>query len=438
MGRRSIPISGQGDIGVTGTRGRYVARVRWRTSDGAYHETTAAGSSKEEARGACVERLNLQRAEFEAALQGPSMDEVVTMDDLAAMWIADLRADVGTERELSGSTINKYEGIWRGTLRHAFDGIALDDLTRQVAMKGLGSLIEHKRDGSGAVRLGADGQPVPVRGRNPWTVLSLMLDYAAETGLRVDADEVLPARRAKRRGRKAKVAKPLPRAVTTPEFKALLTGVRLFRETRRTRMHADLEDVLVCLWWLGPRINELLGLRVEDCHLDGDPGDPRPYVLIHDTLSDHGPGRRREHSGARKALGELRTILHPDAVEVLRRRIGTRHDPTALVFCTRTGGPLWDSNLRAHLAEVAHKGPADTQHPYRVDLPWLTFHSLRDTLATRMEKAHGIEAAAAALGNTVAVAAAHYVERPKVVEVDPTALVDDETPERDSTAPSAE
>ena len=124
----------------------------------------------------------------------------------------------------------------------------------------------------------------------------------------------------------------------------------------------------------GLRRGELLGLRREDCHLDG----PEPYVWVEGTLDPHG----REWSPSPKTDSSRREVsLTPDATLALRTWMARPVHPDNLdhlVFTTSSGRPVDARNLVRHFHRTAERSGAAAARQARLgDVAPMRFHDLR-------------------------------------------------------------
>ena len=132
----------------------------------------------------------------------------------------------------------------------------------------------------------------------------------------------------------------------------------------------------------GLRVGEILGLRWKDVDLVS--GELKVEQAIYRGLA-----------GSPKTKGSRRTLPLPQALLPVLARV-ERHSATRseeeLVFRSRTGRPLNDSNLlHRHLKPVGRQ----------IGAPWLNWHTLRRTHATLLQAAGGtLKDAQAQLGHS--------------------------------------
>jgi integrase len=118
----------------------------------------------------------------------------------------------------------------------------------------------------------------------------------------------------------------------------------------------------------GLRIGEILGLRWENVDLD------RSERRVEQTVY-------RGSVGSPKTKGSRRTLPLPETAVMALKRLAQRDgDPERLVFSSRKGTALNDSNLL-----LRHLKPAGKQ----IGAPWVSWHTFRRTHATLLQLAGG-------------------------------------------------
>jgi integrase len=155
-------------------------------------------------------------------------------------------------------------------------------------------------------------------------------------------------------------------------------------------------DLLVAT---GARPNEVLALRWSDVDLNADP----PTVTIRGTLIDHGriAGKPLHRQDARKGDAPEHTVVLPrlgvEALETLKGEFS----PDDPVFANRGGGWMSLANMRRALRASLPE-----------DLPGITPHSFRRTVATVVRDALGPDKAQQQLSHSkLSTTEQHYLQR---------------------------
>lgn len=200
--------------------------------------------------------------------------------------------------------------------------------------------------------------------------------------------------------------KTQPRALTVTEIHTPRQAVRAWRadpEGRRGPAPSpNLPALVDLLLGSGMRIGEAVALRWGDVHLDSTPGGVSTVSVVATMVQ---VGYREVRQEITKSERGMRTITVPpftaDALRTLRPQDPDPQDP---VFITRAGTHWQTQNARRSLNRALEAAGLDRRsvHP----------HLLRSTVATTLKTSgHDVATAAAVLGNTEAVTAAHYIER---------------------------
>lgn len=195
------------------------------------------------------------------------------------------------------------------------------------------------------------------------------------------------------------------RALTPNEETQLLTRINTWANARGKHSGdpSRLRDIVVVALATGGRIGEVLALRGKDLTQI----TKRPLaVSVHVTgtvVEDHGI-HRQEYT---KTEAGLRTLIvgGPAAVALLARKAKT--GDASPLFPSRTG--RWGS-------------PSNTRRALRTALAgsrlaWVTPHTLRRTLGTRVAQQSGVLTAAEALGHADTRTVSRYVERRRTVNL---------------------
>lgn len=378
MARPPMPIGTWGKITRTQLApGRWQALAKYRDYDGRTRRVKRTGPT-----GAAAERA-LTAALRDRATPTDSVTEITrdtTLADLAALWMVTRE----TEGKLSESTIEHYHSA----------------INRYIG-PGLGEV----RVGEASVgRIDAFLRAIPgdAAAKTSRSILSGMFGLAA----RHDAIASNPVRDTTAR---IPARKPV-RALTVDELQMLRRRVATWaggNEVGPPR-GIDVPEVFDVLAGTGGRIGEVLALRTEDLDLRADP----PTATFAGTIDKHGARQPRV-----KTDSSYRTVVLPAfTVAALRRQIA-RDLPTDqdLVFPGRHGGPRRTGNVRLQLRTARSTIVRDAQG--RPDGPaemfdWVTPHVFRKTVATAVEGAVTIEAAAGQLGHaSPEITRTHYVQR---------------------------
>lgn len=192
-----------------------------------------------------------------------------------------------------------------------------------------------------------------------------------------------------------------PRALTDEEIHAFRTAIQQWCGTgehgqRRGEGLPEIVDVLI---GTGLRIGECLALRWQDVDFDAGTVSVRGIV-------DPTTGERVERTKTQKS----RRTIHaaPIALNALRkqRAKGYEHYLGEAVFPSIRGGYRTVNAVERQL-----------QHARPEELKWITPHSFRKTVSTRIEQRFGILAASRHLGHSSSqVTESAYLARPEVQE----------------------
>lgn len=155
----------------------------------------------------------------------------------------------------------------------------------------------------------------------------------------------------------------------------------------------------------GMRPHEVFALQLDDITLDGSD----PYLDVTGTLVEEkgAPGGWVRKPAPKSDNGWRRILLPPHAVEAIREatkdlEITACPNPSGLLFPARTGSLRNPNNF----GRVWRAARGD-------NFAWVTPRTFRKGAATEVDHAYGDpERAARQLGNTRAVAKAHYIDVP--------------------------
>ncbi|MFJ4161783.1 site-specific integrase [Micrococcus luteus] len=193
------------------------------------------------------------------------------------------------------------------------------------------------------------------------------------------------------------------RALSLEDVRTLRRRLRAWQDAPmpdgRHSRSGDLLDVVDVMLATGCRIGEALALRWEDVDLDA-----RRVAITGTVVSLKGRGMvRQDHAKSRGSMKSFPVDEH--TAEMVRgrwERMAGLGIIGPMVFPSATG-TLWDpSSFRAQWRPAA----------VAIGFEWVTPHTFRKTVATRVADAEGLAAASAYLGHSSeAVTAGHYVER---------------------------
>ncbi|MGC0272394.1 tyrosine-type recombinase/integrase [Pseudactinotalea sp. Z1739] len=153
-------------------------------------------------------------------------------------------------------------------------------------------------------------------------------------------------------------------------------------------------------WAARLRIGETLALTENDIDLDAEV----PVVHVRATVVPaSGKGLIRQVEP--KSSASRRTVpATTDAITAIRKALSLGMDggPLHLLFPNLSGGLRQPGNVRTDLGRIVEG----------TDLEWVTTHTMRKTVVTRVAHAHGSTVAAAILGQSgTATAERHYIAR---------------------------
>lgn len=366
MARPSLEIGTYGAIKRTEVSpGRWRARTRFRDHDGVTRLVERYGAT-----GAAAERA-LKSALRDRAR--PTGGDEITPDtairELGKAWIASLP----TTGKVSPQTIEKYTRTVNKHIVPALGGVRINEIS-------VGKLELF------LTTVEADGTARWCR-----VCLTGMFSMAA----RHDAIGQNPVRETSTRDRPATEI----RALTLEEVALLRKNIATWSgsNTMGPPRGDDLAELVDVLLGTGLRIGEALALRWPDVDLDSK----IPTITVAATIVSVGGTYFRQETPKTKA-GHRAVVLPPFVVDALRRQ-RDRELPAEneLVFPSTRGGVRSPNNVRRQLRQARGDG-----------LGWVTPHVLRKTTATFIDRAVGVDAAAAQLGHSgTRVTTAHYVQK---------------------------
>lgn len=385
MGRPKQPTGASGEVSVFAYGNGYRAKARVGDPDGVTRQVTATGKSRAAAKRALAERL-ANRTPPKPKRRAPTpgvLTAASSLTEASESWVIECRR----RGKPSEQSLRTYGSAFQAAIRHLGDDLTLGELTPGLLQRELEPL---------------EAQPETLRLARTW------LRQVCGHAVRHDAiptnplRELLPVTRPKREVRVLTDAEARELVRLCVEHRAPRdeTG-RVFMGPKPTSL---LPDAVVLMLGTGLRIGECLALRWDDIDLDAEP----PTLSVTGTLVQKTPGGLVRQAQPKTGSGFRTLALTPAVRGVLARRRREARGELELVFATRAGTPVAPHNIR-RLLRAATAGTG---------LAWVHPHVLRKTFATRVERALGPAAAAAALGHSgVAVTEAHYLARTAVHDV---------------------
>lgn len=360
------------EIGTYGTVTRteispdkWRARTRYRDHDGVTRLVERYGAT-----GAAAERA--LKAALRDRARPTDADEITrdtTIRELGAAWIASL-PHTG---KVSPQTVEKYTRTINKHIVPALGGVRVGEISVGKLERFLNAV-----EGDGTAR---------------WCRVCLtgMFSMAA----RHDAIGQNPVRETSTRDRPATEI----RALTLEEVALLRKNIAAWAgsNTMGPPRGDDLAELVDVLLGTGLRIGEALALRWPDVDLDSE----IPTITVAATIAQVG-GKYFLQETAKTKAGHRAVVLPRFVVDALRRQ-RERELPAedGLVFPSARGGVRSPNNVRRQLRQA--RGD---------DLGWVTPHAMRRTAATFIDRAAGVDAAAAQLGHSgTRVTTAHYVQK---------------------------
>lgn len=359
--------------------GSWEASCRVRDFDGKTRQVRVVRSTgRTDDTGNAAERALLDRLDERHGGQSDDLDGSATLNALYAAWKADRKA---TGRALTPQTWRIYEQTYEHHLRPAIGDVRIGEVRPGRVDKLLKTIHEH----------------TPSAARFGRVVLAGMFDYAVRLDL-IDASPMHSL---------------TPLATSKHETKALtIEEVARFREAIRewqdSTVHGpkrseDLLDIVDVMLGTGCRIGEVLALRWEDVDLEATP----PTVTVAGTVVQlPGQGtRRQEHP---KTATSRRTIALPRfAVAAIRHRqeVGVPSE-LGVIFPAVNGNLRSPNNVRRQMRAIREGA----------GLEWVTPHSFRKTVATRIRSKVDLDTASEVLGHSdTRVTRAAYIDAAQLV-----------------------
>ena len=334
MGRPPLPVGTFGKIDFLRIKPGHVrARARYRDYDGVVRSVTRYGPSRPRAEAALKEALRDR-----VSPTSGQIDQDFRLSTLAQLWLEEVNA-----RDLSVATKGLYADMVE---RHINPGLGarIREITVPVADRFI-KLTSH-RSGPGTAKTAR-------------SVLSGMLGLAMRHGAMPNN----PIRDV------ARIARPRKqvRALTNDEAAKLRAALR----SDEAAVMLDLPDLVDFMLGTGLRIGEACAVRWSAVDLAAG------VLEVNSTVV-----RSKEHGlviqDRPKSAAGWRVIALPDSIiEMLRRRQGSGAPMSAVVFRSPLGQVRDRSNTTGDLRRVFDRAGFD----------WVSSHTLRKTVATRLDDA---------------------------------------------------
>lgn len=346
MARQRLAVGAHGVVNLCETSpGRFRARVRYRDRDGVVRYVSGFGASKGAANAALQESLKRRRPPGRGEITGET-----PVSTLAEVWLASIEANAGSRTR---STRERYAYLTKRFIVPGMGALRVGEVTVELVDLFLKS-VQADSKGSGVSSA-----------RTTRACLSLMLRYAVVRGALpsnpvrdvddIDSDE----------------GKPGPRALTNPEL------AKLMRKLRRDDLAAahDIIDLVEFLAGTGCRVGEAIALRKPEVDVQNG------AVTLAATMTDYGLQERPKTKAGHRVIA-----VPPHVADMLGGRLANPAIRTDVALFPSPLGKLRDtSNTAAHLRRAFD----------RAGFPWVTSHTFRKTVATRLDDA-GLSARAIA------------------------------------------
>lgn len=334
MGRPGLPVGSWGRISTREEApGKWRARCRVRDWDGQVRYLVRYGPTRTKAENALKQALT-ERTSVGA---GGTIAPETRVHELAAAWVAEVADDEG----LSRTTRARYRTVAETLVVPGLGQLRVRELNVPAVSRFIKVVTE--RHGVGQAKAAR-------------TVVSGMAGLAIQHG----ALAVNPTREVRiRTGAPAKRA----RALTPEEQIKLIDALRADDEART----ADLPDLVEFLAGTGCRIGEACALAPSMIDLE------HGVVEVAATLTDYGIERRTKTSA-----GWRRIAVPASLVDMIRRRLDDPELHTVeVVFPSPLGRVRNRSNTTGDLRRAFDRAGFD----------WVTSHTFRRTVATRLDEA---------------------------------------------------
>jgi integrase len=335
MPRPQLPVGTFGKIDfLTVTRGHVRARARYRDYDGVVRSVTRFGASKPRAEAALKEALRDR-----VSPSSGDIDQDARLSLLADAWLAEVDA-----RDLAPSTKELYRDMAERHVIPSLGALRIKELTVPTADR----FIKLVSERSG-----------PATAKSARSVLSGILGLAVRHGALTHN----PVREVARISRPRKDV----RALTREESAALRAKLR----ADESAVLLDLPDLVDLLLGTGLRIGEACAVRWAAIDLAAG------ALEVNSTMV-----RTKEHGlviqeRPKSAAGWRVLALPETTVVMLRGRLPERPQPGSVVFRSPLGQIRDRSNTTADLRRALDRAGFD----------WVTSHTFRKTVATRLDDA---------------------------------------------------
>ena len=386
MGRPRTPIGTFGAIAhTTLSKGRHLARTRYRDWDGAsrYVQTTSySGAAAERA----LKQKLADRVLYQPGFNGITADS--GFPELVAYWLEDMEI----EDRLSRTTRQLYERDMRTLVLPAFKELTL----REIGVARCDYFLKNlaKRSYS--------------RAKHARVVLRLAIALAVR-------HEILsrnPMDHVSRLHRKA----TMPDAFTIGEVQEIRAAIRSW-ESRPIlagpKPDRQLGQIVEVMLGTSARIGEVLAIRHQDVDLDSAIPTVRSAGTIVSRKGE--PTHRQDHPKTERSV--RRVALPSFALHAIRSRMvhNDTIEPEALLFSTRVRTPHTTNNVRRLLRDVMDQAGVENVTPHR----------FRRTVATAINDSAGVNLASELLGHTdPRITRQHYIQRREIVNPITTELLD--------------
>ena len=341
-GRPQLDIGTYGKFGFVVRPPRCVeATAKFRDFDGRVRRVSRRGTTKAAAERALKKALADRRSAV-----GTDVTPETRVTDLADEW---LRRVDASDRAIGTKQI--YRGSVELHVRPAIGQLRVREVTVGVCDRALAAIAEHHG---------------PSAAKTARAVLSGIMGLAA----RHDAVRSNPIRDTESI---SVSAKRTPRALTVVEARGLSTRLRNLGRA----CELDLPDLVDFCLATGARIGEVLACRAETLDLDAGTWEVNATIV-----RVKGAGLLIQPR-PKTAAGWRVLALPPAAVAMLRRRSEEPRlqAPDGVVFGSPAARSLRDpSNCAGDLQELRKR-------PELAGYDWVTFHTFRKTVATRMDEA---------------------------------------------------
>ena len=340
MGRRPLPVGTWGTITFTELApGKVRARASFRDMDGKTRQVSKFGTSKSSAQRALIETLRT-RTGFSTNLINADTKFIVACE----AWLREIE-----QSDRAESTKNQWRRCVNNRVRTSIGDLAISEVTIPVLDMTIASVAENVGPGAASTYK---------------TVLSAVFGHIVRLGV-IPSNPVAQTARLKSK----KDEKRPKRALTAGEVSTLLALLKSDAQAQET----GLTDLVTFMLGTGVRIGEALSLRGQ--YIDFS----THTVTIMSTLSD-GKGKGVFVQDKTKSAAGYRVLaLNQQVMDMLVRRsqMNWPDNSQGLVF-PNSLGHIWQRGYATkELRRVLD--PAG--------LSWVTFHTFRKTVATRLDEA---------------------------------------------------